>query len=202
MSIEANRFQRVGARSNAHAGSEQAVQAYFADTGLKLTRDFAVPIGYAKKKSHRFDLGSEAPPVLVECKSCTWTAGGNTPSAKLRSFNEAVLHFAVSPTQYRKILMLLKDIRGSEVLAAITFARRATWSLTTLKSGKWMSRQRRRSACSSRSQSLSREDRAFASFGPSRDPSPSLTRTLRVGAPPSGNRKPCGRSPPGDRLDH
>jgi hypothetical protein len=83
---------------------------------MRLKRNFAVPIGYAKKKSHKFDLGSEAPAVLVECKSCTWTAGGNTPSAKLRSFNEAMLHFAVAPAEYRKVLMLLKDMRGEESL--------------------------------------------------------------------------------------
>jgi len=117
---ETNRFQRIGALSNAHAGSdfEEAVQAYFAGIGMRLNRDFAVPIGYAKKKSHKFDLGSEAPPVLVECKSCKWTAGGNIPSAKLRGFNEAMLHFAVAPPQYRKVLMLLKDMRGAESLGS------------------------------------------------------------------------------------
>ncbi|MFL6759254.1 hypothetical protein [Sphingomonas sp.] len=120
MPTDTNRFQRVGALSNAQAGSdfEEVVQAYFARTGMRLARDFAVQIGYARKKSHRFDLGGDAPRVLVECKSCTWTAGGNTPSAKLRSFNEAMLHFAVAPSQYRKILMLLKDIRGSESLGS------------------------------------------------------------------------------------
>src|SRR5205085_10804264 len=113
-------FQRIGALSNTHAGNdfEKRVQAYFKANGLYLQPKFAVPIGYARKKSHRFDLGSENPNTLVECKSCTWTIGGNPPSAKLRSFNEAMLHFAVAPNRYRKILMVLKHMRGSESLGS------------------------------------------------------------------------------------
>ncbi len=65
-----NRFQRVGAISNTHAGRdfEDAVQAFLASQGLELIRDFAVPIGHGQQKTHRFDLGSAGPPVLVECK--------------------------------------------------------------------------------------------------------------------------------------
>ena len=39
------------------------------------------------------------------------------PSAKLTVWNEAMYYFAVAPTQYRKILFVLKSIRGSESLA-------------------------------------------------------------------------------------
>lgn len=120
MNTETNKFQRAGARSNAHAGSdfEEVVKACFARKGMVLSRNFAAPIGYTRKKSHRFDLGSEIPPVLIECKSCTWTVGGNTPSAKLRSFNEAMLHFSIAPAGYRKLLVLMKDMRGSESLGS------------------------------------------------------------------------------------
>jgi hypothetical protein len=84
--MDNNNFQGLGAVSNAHAGSdfEAAVQAFFGTQGIVLTKNFAVPVGVgATKKSLRFDLGSETPPVLVECKSHTWTQGGNMPSAKM-----------------------------------------------------------------------------------------------------------------------
>jgi hypothetical protein len=51
-------------------------------TGIALKPGFTVPVGFKIKKAHAFDLGSEAPPILVECKSYTWTAGGNSPSRR------------------------------------------------------------------------------------------------------------------------
>jgi hypothetical protein len=85
MAIPTN-FQRVGAISNTHAGREfeEAARLFLAKTGLALQSGFSVPIGGRIKKGHKFDLGSEEPPILVECKSYTWTAGGNSPSAKIR----------------------------------------------------------------------------------------------------------------------
>jgi hypothetical protein len=44
-----------------------------------LQSNFVVLVGHSIKKSHRFDLGSDDPPILVECKSFTWTSGGKTP---------------------------------------------------------------------------------------------------------------------------
>lgn len=116
----ANRFQRLGAISNAHAGRdfEQAVQNFLATNGLNVGASFPVPIGHQRLKSHRFDLGSADPPVVVECKSYTWTSGGNSPSAKLRSLNEAMLIFSVTPSAYRKILVMLRHLRGELSLAA------------------------------------------------------------------------------------
>lgn len=115
-----SRFQRIGAVSNAHVGRdfEDLARGFLARQGLILRRDFAVPIGYVKKKSHRFDLGSANPPVLVECKSYTWTSGGNSPSAKLRGLNEAMLLFSVSPPDFRKILVMLRHLRGELSLAS------------------------------------------------------------------------------------
>ncbi len=113
--------QRIGAISNAHAGRafEDAVQAFFAAQGLILHRDFPVDIGHDRKKRHRFDLGSDAPPVLIECKSYAWTATGNSPSAKIRSLNEAILHFMLVPPGYRKMLVMMRSERlaGGETLA-------------------------------------------------------------------------------------
>jgi hypothetical protein len=67
---------------------------------------------------HRFDLGSENPPVLVECKSHTWTQGGNMPSAKMTVWNEAMYYFHVAPAIYRKIFFVLKHSRREQSLAS------------------------------------------------------------------------------------
>jgi len=112
--IVENNFQRVGAPSNAQVGREfeEAARLYFESTGIALTRAFVQPVGYKIKKPHKFDLGSDNPPILVECKSLTWTSGGNSPSAKIRSLNEVMLLFSVSPPHYRRILFLLKHLKG------------------------------------------------------------------------------------------
>jgi hypothetical protein len=67
------KFQRKGALSNAHAGREfeEAAHLYFKETGVILQRNFDVPVGFRSKKVKRFDLGSEDPPIIVECKSFT-----------------------------------------------------------------------------------------------------------------------------------
>jgi hypothetical protein len=67
---------------------------------------------------HRFDLGSESPPVLVECKSHTWTQSGNMPSAKMTVWNEAMYYFHVAPAIYRKVLFVLKHSRRDVSLAS------------------------------------------------------------------------------------
>jgi len=113
-------FQRIGSISNAHAGREfeEAAQLFFAETGVALQPGFSVLVGGREKKSHKFDLGSETPPILVECKSYTWTSGGNSPSAKIRALNEVMLLFSVAPAHYRKILFVLKHLRRNVSLAA------------------------------------------------------------------------------------
>jgi hypothetical protein len=119
-STEVNNFQRIGSISNAHAGREfeDAACAFFAKTGIVLIPNFGVEVGHVKKRMHRFDLGSEEPPILVECKSYTWTSGGNSPSAKIRGMNEVMLFFTLAPAHYRKILFLLRHLRGEVTLAA------------------------------------------------------------------------------------
>lgn len=105
-----NNFQRIGATSNTEAGREfeDAAHIFFDTAGIKLARGFSAPVGYKIKKNKIFDLGSAEPPILVECKSYTWTESGNSPSAKIRGINEAMLLFSVAPPQYRKILFVLK----------------------------------------------------------------------------------------------
>jgi hypothetical protein len=116
----ANNFQRVGSISNTHVGREfeEAARLFFAKTGILLESGFVAPVGFKVKKPHKFDLGSNEPPILVECKSYTWTAGGNSPSAKIRGMNEVMLLFSVAPSQYRKILFLLKHLRKDLSLAS------------------------------------------------------------------------------------
>lgn len=112
--------QRIGAISNAHAGREfeRAAQHFLGDLGVHLEPNYSVLVGHEHKKAHRFDLGSSAPAVLVECKSYCWTETGRSPSAKLRSLNEAMLHFMLAPAGYRKLLVMQKSHRtgGRETL--------------------------------------------------------------------------------------
>ena len=117
-----NKFQRVGSEHNAGVGRlfEERVRDFFLKQGIDLKSGFAVPIGAAadRKKLHKFDLGSDNPPILVECKSHTWTQGGNMPSAKMTVWNEAMLYFLLAPAEFRKILFVLKHERTGQSLAA------------------------------------------------------------------------------------
>lgn len=114
--------QRVGSVSNAHVGSdfEKAAQEYFRKQGVQLQRDFPIELGLSSKKVRLFDLGSSEPPILVECKSHKWTAGGSVPSAKMTVWNEAMYYFHLAPKHYRKVLFVLHDRRnkGGETLLA------------------------------------------------------------------------------------
>jgi hypothetical protein len=118
--IVENNFQRVGSLSNTQVGREleEAAQLFFAKTNIPLELGFSEKVGYRIKKSHKFDLGSKKPPILVECKSYTWTSGGNSPSAKIRGLNEVMLLFSLAPKRYRKILFVLKHLRKDVSLAA------------------------------------------------------------------------------------
>jgi hypothetical protein len=112
-------FQRAGAKSNTHAGREfeEAAREFFANEDISLQLGFNELVGYKIKKSHKFDLGSKNPPILVECKSYTWTSGGNSPSAKIRGLNEVMLLFSLAPKRYRKILFVLRHMRKDVSLA-------------------------------------------------------------------------------------
>ena len=104
--------QRIGAISNAHAGKEfetYAFEYFAAHHGLSLEKDFSVELGIANfTKAHKFDLASNAPPILVECKSHNWTETGNMPSAKVAVWNEAMYLFSLAPPTFQKILFVLE----------------------------------------------------------------------------------------------
>ncbi len=110
--MDINNFQRLGSTSNTQVGRdfEVAVQNWFLAQGVELARNYSIPVGFQATKKHRFDLGSPDPALLVECKSFTWTSGNNTPIAKMYAVNEVMLHFAVAPKEYRKVLVMLKHV--------------------------------------------------------------------------------------------
>jgi len=119
----AENFQREGSISNAQVGRdfERIALQILVQKGLNVSINFPVEVGANHlKKSHSFDLGSDSPPVIVECKSHKWTAGNNVPSAKITVWNEAMYYFQCTPKQYRKIFFVLRDERSStgETLAA------------------------------------------------------------------------------------
>jgi len=69
------------------ADFEAAAEAFFHQRGVRLRSDFFQPVGVrSEKRPHKFDLGSDDPPLLIECKCHTWTSGGNAPSAKLSAW--------------------------------------------------------------------------------------------------------------------
>ena len=100
-----NNFQRPGVISNADVGSDfekMAQEWWFLNKGIRLQRNYRVRVGLAKKKERKFDLGSNDPRVLVECKSHKWTGGGNVPSAKITVWNEAMYYFLLAPPGFAR----------------------------------------------------------------------------------------------------
>jgi hypothetical protein len=118
-------FQRKGADSNTQVGRdfEAKAQDFFAKQGMFLTPGVSVEIGINGRKTHNFDLGDLNSRVLVECKAHTWTEGGNVPSAKMTTWNQAMFFFHASPPDYRKILFVRRDfsIKRNETLAEYYF---------------------------------------------------------------------------------
>lgn len=112
----AENFQRTGFRSNAHVGREfeKTAKQVLSKHGLSVQPNFPVEVGVAEtRKLHSFDLGSNNPPVIVECKSHRWTTGNNVPSAKITVWNEAMYYFQCAQGDYRKIFFVLRDKRKS-----------------------------------------------------------------------------------------
>jgi len=104
-------FQRKNSKSNAHVGRrfEEHAKRVFESQGIKLEGDFHLFIGIDKnKKEHAFDLGSNSPAIIVECKSHKWTSGNNVPSAKITVWNEAMYYFHLAPKRFKKILFVLR----------------------------------------------------------------------------------------------
>ena len=105
--------QRKNASSNTQVGIDFEALAYdyFKQEFPSLEKPFQITIGHNDKKEHKFDMGCSEQKVIIECKSHTWTEGGNSPSAKIRGMNEVMLHFSVAPPHYRKILFILRHMR-------------------------------------------------------------------------------------------
>ncbi|OIQ38100.1 MAG: hypothetical protein BM560_20145 [Roseobacter sp. MedPE-SWde] len=106
--------QRSGSISNSHVGRafELRSQRVLAERGLDLALNHKVPCGLDNNhKDHAFDLGSDNPNVIVECKSQTWTSGGNVPSAKMKNWAEAMFYFHMAPSKYRKIFLVEQSLR-------------------------------------------------------------------------------------------
>lgn len=120
-------FQRDGSISNAHVGRafELRAQKILAENGLALTLNHKVPCGLRNlKKDHAFDLGAETPKVIVECKSQTWTSGGNVPSAKMKNWAEAMFYFHMAPPDYRKIFFVEQSLRAGREETLLGYFRR------------------------------------------------------------------------------
>ena len=109
-------FQRPGSISNSHVGRdfENLALAVLTQHGFSLDLNHSVDVGLGtKKKAHKFDLGSNDPAVMVECKAQTWTSGDIVPNAKLKNWSEAMFYFAIAPQDYRKIFFIQKSVRRS-----------------------------------------------------------------------------------------
>lgn len=65
----------------------------------------SIDIGYPPKP-HKFDIVSEDGLIVVECKCYTWTEGGNVPSAKMATLDEAILYMNNIPYTAQKIIIL------------------------------------------------------------------------------------------------
>ena len=104
--------QRKDASSNTQVGIdfEEFALNHFKRLFPGLMRPFWLPIGHIEQKEHKFDLGCAKDKVIIECKSHTWTEGGNVPSAKLTTWDQAMLYFFLAPRKYRKIFAMKKDL--------------------------------------------------------------------------------------------
>jgi hypothetical protein len=125
-------FQRVGAISNAHVGRdfENIALKIINENGFKVRLNHIVHVGYGSRtKPHKFDLGSDDPAVIIECKSQTWTSGDKVPSAKMKDWSEAMFYFAIAPKNYRKIFFIQKSMRRSNQETLATYYLRTHYHL-------------------------------------------------------------------------
>jgi hypothetical protein len=94
-----NNFQRIGSISNTHVGgsSRGCASLFLRKQEFILQSNFVALVGHSIKKPHRFDLGSDDPPILVECKSFTLgigrqLAGCRKSSTFVSTFRERLVH--------------------------------------------------------------------------------------------------------------
>lgn len=121
-------FQRDGSISNTHVDRafEERARKILAAHDLHLQPNHRVPCALPgnKLKDHAFDLGSDDPKVIVECKSQTWTVGGNIPSAKMKNWAEAMFYFHMAPPDYRKFFFVERSLRPGYAESLLTYFRR------------------------------------------------------------------------------
>lgn len=97
------------------------VGMFLAGRGHDVTPEYELPVGLnrSRQKVHRFDFGNDS--LIVECKHYEWTAGGNNPSAKIATLNEAMMYFHSAPGSYRKMVFVAKTdkkgVRNPETFA-------------------------------------------------------------------------------------
>ena len=72
-------------------------------------------------KMHKFDLVSADHSIIIECKSYTWTSGGNYPSGKISTLKEALLYFRTIQAQKKILVMHHKEFLKKELLADVFF---------------------------------------------------------------------------------
>ena len=120
-------FQRDGSISNSHVGRafELRAQQALLREGVAVEMNHKVPCGLGNvRKNHAFDLGSDNPKIIVECKSQTWTVSGNIPSAKMKNWAEAMFYFHMAPVDYRKIFLVERSLRTGKVESLLAYFRR------------------------------------------------------------------------------
>lgn len=100
--------QRKHSKSNAHVGAsfEALARQMLSEELPHLEQSFGLRIGFDSKKVHRFDFGSSKPKVIVECKTHTWTESWKVPTAKLTTWDQAMLYFSLVPRAYRKLFVV------------------------------------------------------------------------------------------------
>ena len=94
---------------------KEKVEEYF---GCPFIEEKPVLIGNPPTP-HKFDVVSEDGKIIVECKCYTWTQGGNVPSAKLSTLDEAVLYMRSISFEAKKIIAikLAYNSKGTTTLA-------------------------------------------------------------------------------------
>lgn len=92
--------------------------------GIELLHEYAIPVGFNEdKRLHRFDLGCAEPKIIVECKHHVLTVSGNVPSAKIATWNEAMLYFVAAGAAYQKHFVLPKSGLEKETLGTLYMRR-------------------------------------------------------------------------------
>ena len=72
-------------------------------------------------KMHKFDLVSADRSIIVECKSYTWTEGGNFPSGKIATLKEALFYFSLVKAERKILVMHHRPFPKKEPLVDVFF---------------------------------------------------------------------------------